>query len=138
MPTNTFSFTTAAGAGTQEAQRSSFPPPPLAQTGIAKVLVGLTELGVVGVKLEDIPKLLPPDQTEPALVIMVDELGLISRLRISIFILCCSPRCSLLLGLTTQSVEYKRFVDNVPLAIDYELVHGGERGSLSTLDNSWV
>ena len=72
MPTNAFSFTPAAGAGTQEAQRSSFPPPPLAQTGMAKVLVGLTELGVVGVKPEFIPKLLPPDRMEPALVIMAD------------------------------------------------------------------
>ena len=93
---------------------------------------------MVGVKLEDIPKLLLPDQMEPALVIMADELGLISRVRISIFILCCSPRCSLLLALTTQSVAYKRFVDDVPLAIDHELVRGVERGSLSKLDNSWV
>lgn len=80
-PANTFSFATppaAAGTDTQqEAPPSSFPPlqpsfPPLAQTGMAKVLAGLAELGVVGVKPEDIPKLLPPDQMEPALVIMAD------------------------------------------------------------------
>jgi hypothetical protein len=30
-------------------------------------------------------------------------------------------------------VAYKRFADNVPLAIDFELVRGAERGALQTL-----
>ena len=33
-------------------------------------------------------------------------------------------------------VAYKRFVDNVPLAIDHELVRGVERGLLSMLYTS--
>ena len=38
----------------------------------AKVLSGLAELGISGVTEEDLPKLLPPDRMEPALVIMAD------------------------------------------------------------------
>lgn len=43
-----------------------------APTGVAKVLSGLVEIGIVGVKPEELPKLLPPDQMEPALNIMAD------------------------------------------------------------------
>lgn len=48
---------------------SAFPPPP---TGIAKILAGLAEIGLHGIKPEDLPKLLPPDRMEPALTIMAD------------------------------------------------------------------
>jgi len=41
-------------------------------TGIDKVLAGLAEMGISGVKPEDLPKLLPPDRMEPALLIMAD------------------------------------------------------------------
>jgi hypothetical protein len=41
-------------------------------TGIARVLAGLAEIGMTGVKAEDLPKLLPPDRMEPALIIMAD------------------------------------------------------------------
>jgi len=41
-------------------------------TGIARVLASLSEIGIVGVKAEDLPKLLPPDRMEPALGIMAD------------------------------------------------------------------
>ena len=41
-------------------------------TGIAKVLAGLAEIGMTGVKAEDLPKLLPPDKMAPALEIMAD------------------------------------------------------------------
>jgi hypothetical protein len=41
-------------------------------TGIAKVLAGLVEIGIIGVKPEDLAKLIPPDGMEPALVIMAD------------------------------------------------------------------
>ena len=41
-------------------------------TGIAKILTGLAEIGVNGVKPEDLAKLLPPDRMEPALTIMAD------------------------------------------------------------------
>lgn len=104
-PPNGFSFAAPAAAATAD----PFAPP--AQTGMAKVLAGLAELGVVGVKPEDIPKLLPPDKMEPALVIMADVRAYFQ-------------------------VAYKRFVDNVPLAIDHELVRGVERGLLSTLYTS--
>ena len=74
-PAQPFSFAAppaaAAGTGAQQEVQSVFSPAP-AQTGMAKVLAGLAELGVVGVKPEDIPKLLPPDRMEPALVIMAD------------------------------------------------------------------
>jgi hypothetical protein len=55
-------------------------------------------------------------------------LGLISRVRISIFV-----SFSVLIVPLLDLVAYKRFVDNVPLAIDYELVRGVERGLLSAL-----
>lgn len=41
-------------------------------TGIAKVLAGLAEMGMNGIRPEDLPKLLPPDKMEPALAIMAD------------------------------------------------------------------
>jgi hypothetical protein len=40
--------------------------------GIAKVLAGLVEIGINGVKPEDLAKLIPPDGMEPALIIMAD------------------------------------------------------------------
>lgn len=41
-------------------------------TGIAKILAGLSEVGIHGVRPDDLAKLLPPDRMEPALVIMAD------------------------------------------------------------------
>jgi hypothetical protein len=41
-------------------------------TGIAKILSGLAEVGVNGIKADDLSKLLSPDRMEPALVIMAD------------------------------------------------------------------
>ena len=41
-------------------------------TGIAKALSILAEIGIAGVKAEDLPKLLPPDPMEPVLAIMAD------------------------------------------------------------------
>jgi hypothetical protein len=40
--------------------------------GIAKVLAGLVEIGIHGVKPEDLAKLIPPDGMEPAMNIMAD------------------------------------------------------------------
>jgi hypothetical protein len=42
------------------------------QTGIAKILAGFAEIGVHGIKPEDVAKVLPPDQMESALDIMAD------------------------------------------------------------------
>ncbi|TFK21930.1 hypothetical protein FA15DRAFT_644882 [Coprinopsis marcescibilis] len=74
-------------------------------TGVAKVLRGLTEMGLDGVRAEDIPKMLRPDQMEPAINIMAD---------VRAYFQVC----------------YKRFADNVPLAIDHEFVQGIERDIL--------
>lgn len=41
-------------------------------TGVAKVLAGLVEVGIVGVTATDLAKLLPSDRMEPALAIMAD------------------------------------------------------------------
>lgn len=49
---------------------------------------------------------------------------------------CASPSYTPYPGLTNThvfSVAYKRFADNVPLAIDVELVQGAERGILLEL-----
>jgi hypothetical protein len=41
-------------------------------TGIAKIMAGLAEIGMSGVIPEDLPRLLPSDSMEPALVIMAE------------------------------------------------------------------
>jgi len=51
-------------------KRSQSQQPPV--MGVAKVLAGLAEIGMSGIKAEDLPKLLPPDRMEPALTIMAD------------------------------------------------------------------
>ncbi|KNZ72243.1 Interferon-induced GTP-binding protein Mx [Termitomyces sp. J132] len=85
---------------------SGLPPP--APTGIAKVLSGLVEMGILGVRFEALAKLIESDGMEPALAIMADVRAYFQ-------------------------VAYKRFADNVPLAIDYELIWGVERNVLETL-----
>ncbi|KAG5337798.1 hypothetical protein C0989_008853 [Termitomyces sp. Mn162] len=82
---------------------------PPALTGVAKVLASLVEIGFVGVKPEALTKLIEPDGMEPALTIMADVRAYFQ-------------------------VAYKRFADNVPLAIDYELIWGVERNVLDTLN----
>ncbi|KAF9555056.1 hypothetical protein CPC08DRAFT_643469 [Agrocybe pediades] len=83
-------------------------PTPADPTGIAKALAGLAEAGLSGIVAEDLPKLLPPDRMEPALHIMADVRAYFQ-------------------------VAYKRFTDNVPLAIDLDLVRGVEKGVLLAL-----
>ena len=41
-------------------------------TGIAKVIASLAEIGMGGIRAEDLAKLFPPDKMEPALEIMAD------------------------------------------------------------------
>ena len=41
-------------------------------TGIAKIMAGLAEIGMSGIKPEELPRLLPSDSMEPALVIMAE------------------------------------------------------------------
>ncbi|KAF9476669.1 hypothetical protein BDN70DRAFT_950426, partial [Pholiota conissans] len=76
--------------------------------GIAKILSGLTEIGMTSVKPEDLAKLLPPDEMEPALVIMAEVRAYFQ-------------------------VAYKRFADVVPLAIDREIVRGAATDILRVL-----
>lgn len=88
-------------------QTRGFPPP--APTGIAKVLASLVEMGIVGVKPDALAKLMEPDGMEPALNIMADVRAYFQ-------------------------VAYKRFADNIPIAIDYELIWGIERDILQALN----
>ncbi|KAF9047682.1 P-loop containing nucleoside triphosphate hydrolase protein [Panaeolus papilionaceus] len=85
-------------------QTSMVPQP----TGIEKVLIGLAEIGLQGIKAEDLLRLIPSDPMEPALSIMADVRAYFQ-------------------------VAYKRFSDNIPIAIDYEMVQGAERGLLLEL-----
>ncbi|KXN93305.1 hypothetical protein AN958_00229 [Leucoagaricus sp. SymC.cos] len=62
----------------------------------------LAKIGYEGLKREDLGKLLGQDVMEPALDIMATVRAYFQ-------------------------VAYKRFMDNIPMAIDYELVRGGER-----------
>ncbi|KAK7471940.1 hypothetical protein VKT23_000046 [Stygiomarasmius scandens] len=77
------------------------------QSPIAQVLSGLTQVGMYGIKATDLPKLFS-DPMEPALNIMADVRAYFQ-------------------------VAYKRFADNVPLAVDQELVRGLEKGILDVL-----
>ncbi|KAJ2922810.1 hypothetical protein H1R20_g14302, partial [Candolleomyces eurysporus] len=77
-------------------------------TGIAKVLKGLVEMGITGTKPGDVYKILPPDAMAPAINIMADVRAYFQ-------------------------VAYKRVADNIPLAVDQELVRGIERDILKIL-----
>ncbi|KAJ7779480.1 P-loop containing nucleoside triphosphate hydrolase protein [Mycena maculata] len=77
-------------------------------TGIAQVLSSLASVGLSGVHAEDLVKLLSPDRMDPALNIMSDVRAYFQ-------------------------VAYKRIADNIPLAIDRELVRGVGRELLPAL-----
>ncbi|KAF8143506.1 P-loop containing nucleoside triphosphate hydrolase protein, partial [Mycena galopus ATCC 62051] len=77
-------------------------------TGIAQALSGLASVGLGAVTAADLVKLLPPDRFDPALNIMADVRAYFQ-------------------------VAYKRIADNIPLAIDHELVRGVGRDLLPTL-----
>ncbi|KAJ7841621.1 P-loop containing nucleoside triphosphate hydrolase protein [Mycena olivaceomarginata] len=81
---------------------------PTTYPGIAQVLAGLAAVGLNGIDAEDLVKLLPPDRMDPALNIMADVRAYFQ-------------------------VAYKRIADNIPLAIDHELVRGVARDLLPTL-----
>ncbi|KAF7311764.1 hypothetical protein MIND_00186800 [Mycena indigotica] len=75
---------------------------------INSILGQFATMGLSGLKAEDFAKLLPQDQMEPALAIMADVRAYFQ-------------------------VAYKRVIDNIPLAIDYELVRGVGRDLLPLL-----
>jgi hypothetical protein len=94
---------------------------------IAKVLAGLAEIGMTGVKPEDLPKLLPPDRMAPALEIMADVRAYFQGIQVFLMV-CLHVRLY-----WSHLVAYKRFSDNIPLAIDDVLVRGLERDILQAL-----
>ncbi|SJL13249.1 uncharacterized protein ARMOST_16688 [Armillaria ostoyae] len=75
---------------------------------ISEVLAGLSSIGIHSIKASDLAKLLPPDEMEDALKIMADVRGYFQ-------------------------VAYKRFADNIPLAVDHDLVRGFDKGLLGML-----
>ncbi|KAJ7159212.1 P-loop containing nucleoside triphosphate hydrolase protein [Mycena crocata] len=75
---------------------------------VAAILSNLAAIGLQDVKPEDFVKLLPPDPMEPALNIMSDVRAYFQ-------------------------VAYKRVTDNIPSAIDHELVRGVGRDLLQAL-----
>ncbi|THG92532.1 hypothetical protein EW026_g8396 [Hermanssonia centrifuga] len=66
---------------------------------VSKILSGLNEIQISSVKATDLPKLLPSDPFDPALHIMASVRAYFQ-------------------------VAYKRFADNLPMAIDHELILG--------------
>lgn len=97
-------------------------------TGITKALAGLVEAGFHGVTPEDLPKVMPPDIMEPALIIMADVRAYFQgNPKRKIF-------CRKLVKIFVPTVAYKRIADYIPLALDHELVRGIERDVLQTLN----
>ncbi|ESK87720.1 hypothetical protein Moror_1821 [Moniliophthora roreri MCA 2997] len=92
-----------------------------------KVISALAAIGVEA-KPEDIQRLLPPDEMEPALKIMAEV-----RAYFQGEIPHPNIRSSPIADFDSFAVAYKRFTDMIPLAIDYELVRGLERNLLQTL-----
>ncbi|KAF8181827.1 P-loop containing nucleoside triphosphate hydrolase protein [Pholiota molesta] len=78
LPKNPFDFLKAPDttASPSKPNTSTTGAAPMGQAqahpALSKVLSGLAEMGMTGVKAEDLPKLLPPDRMEPALIIMAD------------------------------------------------------------------
>ncbi|KAK0224243.1 P-loop containing nucleoside triphosphate hydrolase protein [Armillaria fumosa] len=77
---------------------------------ITNAISALSAIGIEGIKANDLAKLLPPDQMEPALSIMAEVRAYFQ-------------------------VAYKRFTDIIPLAIDHDLVRGLNRDLLETLSD---
>ncbi|KAJ7587408.1 P-loop containing nucleoside triphosphate hydrolase protein [Mycena floridula] len=77
-------------------------------SNISNALSALNRLGIQGLKAIDLVKLLPTDSMEPAIDIMAQVRAYFQ-------------------------VAYKRFADNVPLAIDLDLVRGVEKDVLRAL-----
>lgn len=99
--------------------------------GIAGVLYALADLDIHGTKPEDIPKILPADKMEPALIIMAQVRAYCQG---APYDCSCIFERAKMYYVTLSSVAYKRFTDNVPMAIDKELVYGIQRNLLLTLN----
>ncbi|KIY53536.1 hypothetical protein FISHEDRAFT_33028 [Fistulina hepatica ATCC 64428] len=75
---------------------------------VSTIMQGFLNLNVHGIKPEDLAKVLPPDPMEPSLRIMANVRAYFQ-------------------------VAYKRFVDNIPMTVDEELVYGMQDGLLLSL-----
>ncbi len=96
------------------------------QESVNEVLAGLTSMGIHGTKSGDLAKLLPPDPYDPAVEIMASVRAYFQGTFMSntraiphVLIVVC-VRLPLV-------VAHKRFIDNIPNTIDYELVLGLDR-----------
>ncbi|KAI0067648.1 hypothetical protein BV25DRAFT_1834706 [Artomyces pyxidatus] len=78
------------------------------QGGMPKIMAGLAEIGLGGTKPSDLPKLLPADPFDPALEIMANVRAYFQ-------------------------VASKRFIDNVPQAVDFDYIDGMKRELLDVL-----
>lgn len=94
---------------------------------INDILANLTTLGIPGVKPADLAKLIVQDEMEPALLIMAEVRAYFQGTFFQLSTILISS------SLSDDLVAYKRFVDNVPLAIDLELVRGLEKDLLQGL-----
>ncbi|KAF6746771.1 P-loop containing nucleoside triphosphate hydrolase protein [Ephemerocybe angulata] len=91
-----------------ESESGSSTPAESGMPAVTKALALLAEVGLVGLKPDDLYKMLPADEMEPAIDIMANVRAYFQ-------------------------VAYKRFSDNIPQAVDHELVRGVERDILKTL-----
>ncbi|KAF9465139.1 P-loop containing nucleoside triphosphate hydrolase protein [Collybia nuda] len=82
---------------------------PQGGSSLNRAMAALAEMGLNGLKPEDLAKLISPDGKEHALVVMADVRAYFQ-------------------------VAYKRFVDNVPLAVDRDLVRGVRHDVLKMLN----
>jgi len=86
--------------------------------GVQKVISSLADIGL-NARPEDLPKLLPADPMEAAIMIMARSEPIF---KVSLWFQGKTMAANPIV------VAYKRFVDMIPMAIDHELVRGLERG----------
>jgi hypothetical protein len=94
---------------------------PAQQNPLTRIIAGLAELGISNITPRDLAKLLPPDEMEPALTIMASVRAYFQGENLFQTIWRIPDQIH-------QLVAYKRFADNIVLAIDRELVSGLKDG----------
>lgn len=98
------------------------------QNSVNGVLAGLTEMGIIGTQPGDLAKLLPPDPYDPAIEIMASVRAYFQGTSMhSDYPLCCAAVWLIAMHVPLLPVAHKRFIDNIPNTIDYELVLGLDR-----------
>jgi hypothetical protein len=96
--------------------------------GIAKVLAGLTEMGIMGIRPQDLYRILPPWSQLSISWLTFEHTSKVRGLLT--FLPFMYKRAD---ERGTCAVAYKRYSDNVPQAVDREVVRGVERDILKTL-----